>query len=286
MTIMNNNSIKTIIDRFFKFGNPAMQYIGINVIIFLIFGLFGIISSLFLNLNFNEELVRPYLGFPGDIHQIPFRFYTLISYAFLHQDFFHILFNMLWLYWMGNLFLDFMKNNQFHLVYWGGAIVGAIFYLLVSTFGSSNYVAQGSTLIGASAAVMAIFAAITTLVPNYSIRLIIFGDVKLKYLLLVYVILDLIGTAPGANNIGGNLAHLGGFAFGFAYVKLLQNGTDLSKFFKRKPKLKVVKNPTVRTSTAKNVSQEEIDAILDKISKNGYEGLSAREKQTLFDAKK
>ncbi len=276
---MNNSSFKDLSYRLFKLGNPAMFYIGVNTIVFLVLG----IANLFTR-GAVDSLVAQYLAFPSDISQLPTRFYTLVTYAFLHQNIFHILFNMLWLYWMGNLFLDFLKPRQFQVVYWGGAILGALTFALIYNL-SPQLNANGSILLGASAAVMAIFSAITTLIPNYSIRLILFGDVKLKYLLLVYIIIDVIGTSPGSSNIGGNLAHLGGAFFGFVYIKLLQNGTDLSSFLVKKPKLKVVKNEAPKKKTSQ-VNQAEIDAILDKISKSGYENLTAKEKQTLFDASK
>ena len=256
-----------------------MFYIGVNTIVFLILG----IANLFTR-GAVDSLVVQYLAFPSDIAQWPIRFYTLVTYAFLHQNIFHILFNMLWLYWMGNLFLDFLKPRQFQVVYWGGAILGALIFALIYNL-SPQLNANGAILLGASAAVMAIFSAIATLIPNYSIRLLLFGDVKLKYLLLVYIIIDVIGTSPGSGNIGGNLAHLGGAFFGFVYIKLLQNGTDLSSFLVKKPKLKVVKNAAPKKKTSA-VNQAEIDAILDKISKSGYENLTAKEKQTLFDASK
>ena len=277
---MNNNNFKNITDRVFKSGNPAMLYIGLNVIIALVVG----IIVLFVDSNFIGTVIRPYLGFPSEISQWPTRFYTLVTYAFLHQDLFHILFNMLWLYWMGNLFLDFLKPRQFQVVYWGGAVIGALAFALIYNL-SPQLRANGTTVIGASAAVMAIFSAIATLIPNYSIRLLLFGDVRLKYLLLAYIVIDLIGVSKGSGNIGGNFAHLGGAAFGFAYIKLLQNGTDLSSFFERKPKMKVVRNEAPRKKTDV-VNQAEIDAILDKISKTGYDKLTAKEKQTLFDASK
>ncbi|RZL31302.1 MAG: rhomboid family intramembrane serine protease [Pedobacter sp.] len=277
---MNNNSFKDLMNKVFKSGNPAMLYIGLNVVIALVVG----IIVLFVDSNFIGTVIRPYLGFPSEISQWPSRFYTIITYAFLHQDLFHLLFNMLWLYWMGNLFLDFLKPRQFQVVYWGGAIIGAFAFALIYNL-SPQLSATSATVIGASAAVMAIFSAIATLIPNYSIRLMLFGDVRLKYLLLVYIVIDLIGVSKGSGNIGGNFAHLGGAAFGFAYIKLLQNGTDLGSFFERKPKMKVVRNdaPKKKTEVA---NQAEIDAILDKISKTGYENLSAKEKQTLFDASK
>ncbi len=277
---MNNNAFKDIIDRLFKSGNPAMLYIGINIIVFLVVN----IGSLFLVKGLGNELISQYLAFQADFAQWPLRFYTLVTYAFLHKDLFHILFNLLWLYWMGNLFLDFLKPRQFQVVYWGGAIIGALAFALIFNL-SPQLNASGASLIGASAAVMAIFSAVATLVPNYSIRLLLFGDVRLKYLLLVYVLIDIVGTSTGSGNIGGNLAHLGGALFGFVYIKLLQSGTDLSSFLVKTPKMKVVRNEPQKKKT-EIINQEEIDAILDKISKTGYEKLTAKEKQTLFDASK
>ncbi len=254
-----------------------MLYLGINVLVFFAVG----ISTLFLN---ERDFIDYYFAFPADFSLLPTRFYTIVTYAFLHQDLFHILFNMLWLYWMGNLFLDFLKPRQFQVVYWGGALVGALAFALIFNL-SPQLQTQGSFLMGASAAVMAVFAAIATLVPNYSIRLLLFGDVRLKFLLLVYILIDMVGIRAGAANIGGNLAHLGGALFGFTYIKLLQNGTDLSSFLVKKPKMKVVRNESRKRKT-EATNQEEIDAILDKISKTGYDQLTAKEKQILFEASK
>jgi len=191
---------------------------------------------------------------------------------------------MLWLYWMGQIFLDFVKPRQFHFVYLGGGILGAVFFALIFNLVPvyQPFVAE-ATLKGSSAAVMAIFTAAATLVPNYSLRLMFVGEVKIKYLLLVYIFLDLIGVKEA--NAGGSLAHLGGALFGFVYVKLLQSGTDLSTIFMKKPKLRVVKNETPKKSQ-NNVNQKEVDAILDKISKTGYDKLTKEEKETLFKASK
>jgi membrane associated rhomboid family serine protease len=279
---MNNRFLQDIRSRFFSAGHPAMLYIGINILVFLLVMLASIVGAFGGSSEVVSVFVRDYLAFPAAIEMWPTRFYTLVTYAFMHLNFFHILFNLLWLYWMGNLFLDFLKPRQFHVVYWGGAFFGAIFFALIFNI-YPQFNAQGATLIGASAAVMAIFAAIATLVPNYSIRLIIFGDVKLKYLLLVYLLIDILGTSSGSGNIGGNLAHLGGALFGFVYIKLLQSGTDLSSFLIKKPKMKIVRNQPV-SKQKKVVNQQEIDAILDKISKTGYDKLTAKEKQILFDA--
>jgi hypothetical protein len=129
---------------------------------------------------------------------------------------------------------------------------------------------------------MAVIAAAATLLPDYTIRLLLIGGVRLKYLALVYFVLDLIGIA--GSNPGGSIAHIGGAVLGFLYIKQLQNGSDWSNILRKKRKLTIVQkgNPTVRTS--KLPDQEIIDQILDKISKSGYDSLSSKEKEQLFKA--
>lgn len=277
-------AFKDLLNKLFKTGNVAMRYIGIIIAVFFVSAILGVLFTLTTGESFTNVVVRPYLAFPADFSQFPIRFYTLITYTFLHKDILHIAFNCLWLYWMGNLFLDFLKPRQFQVVFWGGTIVGALLFALIYNL-SPQLNAQNANIIGASAAVMAVFAAVTTLLPDYTIRLMLFGNVRLKYLLLVYILIDIFSISPEATNIGGNLAHLGGAMFGFIFIKLLQKGTDLSTFLEKKSKLRVVRNekPAVKKTV---VNQEEIDSILDKISKSGYEKLTAQEKRTLFDASK
>lgn len=281
---MANSVIEDIKFKVFKSGNPVFLYMGINILIFVAFSLISVILFFAGYKGFIENLVTDYLAFPANPNLWLSHFYTPLTYQFFHTDIFHILFNMLWLYWMGQLFLSFVKPRQFHLVYLGGGILGALLYaLMYNILPAFQPVAGSSTVIGSSAAVMAIFVAVATLVPDYSIRLMLIGNVKLKYLVIVYIVLDII--AMKSYNAGGSIAHLGGALFGFAYIKLLQSGTDLSAFFKRKPKLRVVRNETPKkTSTPTN--QQEIDAVLDKISKSGYDKLTREEKEILFNASK
>lgn len=286
---MNNKLLKDLKYKVFQSGNPVFFYIGVNVLIFVVLALLNI--PLFLSGNgglLHDSLVREYVGFPADLSKLPTRFYTIITYQFFHDGIWHILFNMLWLYWLGNIFLDFLKPRQFHFVYLAGGIAGALFYLLAyNVFPVFSEVRYGATVIGSSAAVMAVIVATATLLPNYGMRLLLLGEVKLKYLALAYIVLDLIGIA--SKDAGGSFAHLGGAILGFTYIKLLKGGADWSKIFKRKPKLRVVKNDTVKQTGRKqneSVNQEEIDRILDKISKTGYDKLSKQEKETLFKASK
>lgn len=285
---MNNKLLKDLKFKVFHSGNPVFFYIGINVLIFVTFALINI--PFFLSGNgggIYSGWIREYAGFPADIAKLPSRFYTILTYQFFHDGLSHILFNMLWLFWMGRIFLDFLKPRQFHFVYLTGGFVGALLYLLAyNVFPVFAGTLSQATIIGSSASVMAVIVAAATLVPDYSMRLLFLGDVKLKYLALAYIVLDLIGIAT--TNAGGSFAHLGGAILGFTYIKLLKNGKDWSNIFKRKPKLKVVRNEFARQGAKKadTVNQAEIDRILDKISKTGYDKLSREEKETLFKASK
>jgi membrane associated rhomboid family serine protease len=284
MITTNSNFITQAYCRFFKYGNTAMRYISLNITVFLILGLASLIFSLSTDFSINSSIIEPYLALPSNTDKLIWRFYTFATYPFVHLNLFHILFNMLWLYWMGNLFLDFFSKKQFHLVYWGGAIFGGLAFVLLGKFYGQL---SDSTMIGASAAVMAIFTAIALRIPNYAIRFVIFGDVKLKYLIIIYLVLDVLSSGPNSANAGGNFSHLGGALFGFLYVSALNRGVAIENIFKPKPKLKVNKNKfdTKHEPTIKH-DQEKIDQILDKISKSGYEGLSADDKRTLFEAGK
>ncbi|TDQ07685.1 rhomboid family intramembrane serine protease [Pedobacter metabolipauper] len=290
---MNNNLIKDLKFKVFQSGDPSYLYIGLNTLVFLVVSLINV--PLFLSgngVNY-DGIIREYFGFPAYLDKIPVRFYTLLTYQFFHDGFFHFLFNMLWLFWMGRIFLDFLKPRQFHFVYLTGGFAGALLFAgafnIFPVFANSI---SEATIIGSSAAVMAVVVAAATLVPDYSMRLLLFGDVKLKYLAIAYILLDLIGTT--SINAGGSFSHIGGAILGFFYIKVLQGGTDWSNLFKRKPKLRVVKNEPAKSSgraassikKKELVDQKEIDAILDKISKSGYDQLSREEKETLFKASK
>lgn len=285
---MTNNLWNDFKLKFFKSGSPVLFYIGINVLIFIGSAFVSVILFFAGKSALTANFINTYLAFPANADLWLSRFYTLLSYQFFHADFFHILFNLLWLYWMGQILSDFIKPRQFHFIYLTGGIVGALFFALIfNVVPVYNSIANQATIIGSSAAVMAVFSATVTLVPNYSLRLLFFGDVKIKYLFLVYIILDIMGTS--STNAGGNLAHLGGAFLGFSYIKLLQNGTDLSVVFKAKSKFKVVKNTQHQPKTkiaATVTNQQEIDAILDKISSSGYDKLTKEEKETLFRASK
>lgn len=282
-----NNTFKDLKYKVFQSGNPLFFYIGINVILFLITAIIGVIVFLGrIPIDFDLWL-REYVGLPASISKLPERFYTIFTYMFFHDGILHILFNMLGLFWFGNIFMNFLKSRQFHFVYLAGGLFGGLFAIaILNIFPVYSGGLAGVTIVGASAAVMAIIFAAATLVPNYTIMLLFFGEVKIKWIAIVYFILDFI--AIGSVNAGGSLAHIGGALLGFTFIKSLQSGRDWSKLFERKPKLKVVRNekPVKKPEFKGGVSQQEIDAILDKISTSGYDKLTAVEKEKLFKASK
>jgi len=147
--------------------------------------------------------------------------WTLLTYAFFHYGFLHIFFNMMVLNFTSRLFLTFFTQKQYLGLYFLSAIFASIIFVL-----SFYLLGKSSLMVGASAAIMALLVASTTYQPLMEVRLLLIGNVKLWHITAVILILDLMQIQ--LDNIGGHIAHLSGAFFGFLYIKLLQNGTDLS----------------------------------------------------------
>jgi membrane associated rhomboid family serine protease len=289
----------------FRSGNTVMQLIIINVVVFL--SVLAVRLGLLISFGqdgyqkpFNEFV--GWFAMPYDWYQLVIHPYTLITHFFLHADPFHLLFNMLAMYWFGIILSDLGGPRRVLPAYVFGALTGAAFsfasfYLLPNLWpGKPDY------MLGASAGVMAILLAAATLAPDYKLYLIFFGAVSIKYIALVYVVLDLFFLSGG--NTGGHLAHIGGALFGWFYIFQLRRGFDMSagfnravdrvkNFFDNKPRPKVrvtYRKPNTANPDFNVLSsverQRRIDEILDKISKSGYDGLTKEEKEILFKASK
>jgi membrane associated rhomboid family serine protease len=282
----------------FKRQNTLTQLILINVGVFLFIRILGVFLYLFGHENM-EQIVLNALALPADPVLILRKPWTVVTYMFLHYDFFHILFNMLWLYWFGRIFLEYLNPKKLISVYLLGGLAGGLVYVLAyNIFPAFHEVMPQSVALGASAAVLAIVMAISFYVPNYTLYLMFIGPVKLKYIALVSVLIDVLSIKSG--NAGGHIAHLGGALFGFIYALQLQRGKDMSRgfnrfmdslfsLFRRRRDLRVdYRKPPGRPETdmeynaRKAAEQHKIDEILEKISKKGYDGLTKEEKEILF----
>ncbi len=279
------NSINHIKYRFQNAG-IVEKLIYINVAIFLLVHLLNIVGFLFQS---ETNILVRWLSLPDTFQEFITKPWTLVSYGFLHTGFIHILSNLIALFFIGNLFKQYFTHKQLLNFYILGTVFGGIIYLI--SYNSFPVFTQGNgqnVLLGASAGISAIFIGIATYMPNYEIKIPLIGFVKLWILAAIWVAMDVIQIPSG--NAGGHLAHLGGTIFGFLYVKLLGNKDfDLKKQFKKvfkknkKPFKTVYKSKNKqkqRPSDKEN--QQQVDIILDKISKSGYDALTKAEKEFLF----
>lgn len=285
-------SILDEIKESFKKGSALTRLIYINIGVFLVI---RIINVFFFLLNQDFSLIS-WLALPADISQLVYKPWTLITYMFLHFDFLHILFNILWLYWLGKLFLFYFNEKQLIGIYLLGGIVGGIFFLAAyNLFPAFANQVPFSQLLGASASVIAIVIAVAMWAPNHTINLLFVGPIKMKYIALVAVAMYVIGIA--SSNAGGNLAHIGGAAFGLLFVLQYRKNNDLTKgvsslldkgakLFKPKQKIKITykgkANDDIEYNRQQNLKQEEVNRVLEKISKSGYDSLTKEEKELLF----
>jgi len=277
----------------FKQGSMLTKLIYVNLGVFLavkiidaLFGLFVVDS---------ENVLIQWLAVPAQFSQLIRKPWTVFTYMFLHQGFMHILFNMLWLFWFGKIFLEYMTGKQLLNVYLLGGFAGAALYIMAfNIFPAFDNILPLSIALGASASVLAIVVATAVYVPDYTVYLMFLGPVKLKYIAVVSVIIDVVTLMDG--NAGGHIAHMGGALFGYFYIKQLKQGKDISSgfgktidtiasWFKPKNNLKVTYKrgeTDLDYNKRKNIEQKEIDRILEKIAKSGYESLSKNEKEILF----
>ena len=275
--------------------NSAEKLILLNIICF-IFPLF--LKTLFFLFAIPYGTFISFFELSSDWRTLFFRPWSIVTYSFIHSGFFHLFWNMYLLYFSSRLFLNLFSVKIFLNVYFLGVVVGAFTFLFSYALFPAFQNAAPS-MIGASAGVMGIFVFISTYSPDQEIR-IIFFNLKLRYLAIGFVLMDIIQIPYG--NAGGHLAHLGGAGLGFLYAQRLQNGIDIGHHFERfitKMIDKKKKKSTLRTVHKKEISrktkstmtsdtlhQKQIDSILDKISTSGYESLSQKEKDYLFQAGK
>lgn len=287
----------------FRRGDIVVRLIFINVAIFLIVSLAGVFVRL---MGSNADSAFSFLAFPASLDRFAKQPWTIITYMFMHGGVWHILFNMLCLYWFGEIFLRLFSTKHLQGLYVLGGIFGALLFMLCyNVFPYFAPVVSYATVVGASASILAIIIASAYRDPDYKIPLLFLGNISLKYLALITIAVDVLFIT--SENAGGHIAHLGGVLAGLAFAVCLRHGLDLTvwinavidfftglfdrKTWHRKPKMKVHYNTARRETDAeynmhKKQRDDEIDRILDKLKKSGYESLSTEEKKRLFDASK
>ena len=275
--------------------NEAEKLILINVICFVL-PLF--LKTLFYLFNIPSNVMIGWFELSAEWSDLLFKPWTIFTYSFMHSGFFHLFWNMYLLYFASRLFLNLFSLRTFFNVYFLGVLLGGLTFMLsYSVFPAFQYASP--IMVGASAGVMSVLIFMATYSPDLEVR-IIFFNVKLRYLGIAFVLLDVIQIPYG--NAGGHLAHLGGAALGYLYVKRLDQGVDIGlpfenftnrvlNLFKKQSKLKTVHKRKASSNSKKKVTTQEvdqskIDSILDKISKSGYDSLTQKEKDFLFQAGK
>ncbi|GAB3832256.1 rhomboid family intramembrane serine protease [Hymenobacter jeollabukensis] len=283
---------------FSRRDNVLNQLLVINVLVFVVLLVVEAILT-FTGAGVAYEVLMRQLALPSDLPGLLRHPWTLLTYAFTHQQFLHILFNMLNLYWFGMLVREYLGDRRLVSIYILGALAGALLFVLSYNLLPRLQVHLGIPMVGASAAVTAAIVAAATLLPDYTFSLFLIGPVRIKYIAAAVVLISIAGI-NGANP-GGQIAHLGGALLGFVYIRQLQRGRDLgrpvvatgewiSALLHGRPRLRVShRSPQATPAGGKRgplaqPAQEEIDRILEKISRSGYESLSKEEKQKLFKA--
>lgn len=271
----------------FRNGGPAVRLILINLGIYIFFEIAGLIGFLF-RTGSPEPVIMEYLGVPSSLGSILRKPWTLFTYMFTHLDLWHIVSNLIMLWFSSRLFSEYLGQRRLIPVYIMGGLAGAILYILAfNFFPVFNDQIEISRAIGASASVFAILVAISAFIPNYTVQLILIGPVRLKYITAVLLGLDLLNIR--VNNAGGHIAHLGGAILGFLFIHFYKKGKDLTVWKEFMPG----KRSNMKVAYKRSITDEEynikkmerqkiIDEILDKISRSGYESLSKMEKEFLF----
>jgi membrane associated rhomboid family serine protease len=297
--------IEDIRGAFEKKDNAVIKIILINLFVFVGLIVLGFFLSFSDSTQSINQFIKRQFVLNAPLEQFIRQPWTLFTYSFHHDGFFHILFNMITLYWFGMMLQDFIGGQKLVNIYLLGGLLGGLVYIFIhnllalapESFGINNI---SATIGGASAAVFAVLFATVTLVPDYEFYFFRLFLVKIKYLAWAFLLLSFLNPSSG-------ISHAAGALIGFSYIKLLRSGLDLGSpiegiynWFKslggektsKTQKKSYSKSPVYNMSTAsKNTTsgeytprQEDIDAILDKIGKSGYESLSKEEKEILYRA--
>lgn len=290
----------------YREGSMLMRLIYINIAVFVVLHIIGLVSVLS---GHGAVDSFSWIELSSIPQEVLYRPWTVITYAFAHYEILHILFNMLWLYWLGRIFMEYFTSKQLVGLYLLGAVGGAALYLLMYTFvpalSGHNY------MLGASASVMAIVVGIAAYSPDYKIGLLFIGEISLKWVAIVAVMIDLL-SLDSMTNVGGHIAHLGGAGVGLLYALMMRRGHDITaplnslidklvSLFARRDKQgpgspvggRAYRRAAGNTSAGADshqqsprAAEEELDRVLAKIKRSGYTALTEEERAMLFSFSK
>ena len=306
------------VNRRFKAGSMLTRIIYINIAVFVVLRIVGVFFFLF---GVDSSLVLNWLTVHSDLSVQKYLPWTVITYAFTHYSLLHILFNMLWLYWMGRIFMDYFNAKQFTALYVLGALGGVALYLVAMNVLPAFSDIKGDIMLGASASVLAITVAMGVYAPIYKMNLLFLGSISLKWMVLVTVVLDFMSLDGG--NAGGHVAHLGGACVGVLFALMMKRGHDITSplnaivdwvvsLFKRRKKPSVGgpvggkaytqtgtaqqrttaqssssstagTSRTGSTNASRTASEKELDEVLAKLKRSGYGALTEEERNLLFN---
>lgn len=283
----------------FRDGNITIKLIYINAVVFILLNLILAIGLIMIKMDPNfklDEALLYWVSVPTTFTDLIYRPWTLLTYMYVHVGLLHILSNMILLYIGGRFMVEFFGEKRLLSTYFMGGLAGAFLYIIAYNFAPGLYGHYGF-LFGASASVMAIMLAVGVYAPEYVVNLVFIGPVRLKYIALFFIIMDII-SIYWDNNVGGHIAHFGGAIYGGLFAMQYKKGKDWSRIFygvtgafqslflrPRKEKIKVVhRRPKSdeQYHTERVNDQTRLDTILDKISQSGYDSLSKEEKDFLF----
>jgi len=288
---MKESVLKTFWRDTYQSRSPIPFILSAQIILFVLIHIFDLLKEVELIQIPLYDYTLNYLSLPLSIDKFIIQPWSLATYPFLYTGLFQLIFDCLWLYWIGNIFLNFLNRKQFLFVYISSIVLGATLYLLLGLIPLLQHSVQLS-FHSAAFVLGALVTAIATLVPHMELKLFLFGRVQLKIIAMVYIAIELVFIT--LVNKAGGIAFLGMVFWGAIFTLYLKNGRDLSLLFHRRKRtrLRVVhkNSPTGPAHNYRHQSdlpnQEEIDEILDKISLGGYKSLTSQEKEILFRASK
>ncbi len=286
---MKENVVKSFLRDTYQTSSPIPFIITGQAVIFVLMHIFELVAFAEITDNDLFSFFFTRLSLPASLIALVRQPWAIFTHPFIYHGIFDVLFDCLWLYWIGTLFLNLLSNRQFWMTFGGGLLGGALLYILIGQFAvfqQENY--WNTTAFGLAA----LIGSMVVLAPSMEVRLFLFGNVKFKTIALVYLGLDLIFT--GLTNVQAILPYVAMIGYGMAFMYQLKKGNDWSAFVKlgRRRKLKVIhKKVEVATSSRRKYpsdmpNQDEIDRILDKISQSGYDSLTSHDKEVLFRASK